>query len=85
MKKYPLTLVFLLLMLVGYSQSKPAKKEKPPTAKEMEEMQKEMRAFVTFVQREVLHRPPEDQSKFKTALVRVPTPVLIRAKKSSER
>ena len=52
---------------------------------QMEEMQKEMRAFVTFVQREVLHHPPEDQSRFKTALVRVPPPVLIRAKKRGER
>ena len=52
---------------------------------QMEEMQKEMRAFVTFVQREVMHRPPEDQSKFKTALVRVPPPILIRTRKSSER
>lgn len=53
--------------------------------KQMEKMQKDMRAFVEFVQREVLHHPPEDQSKLKTALVRVPPPVLIRAKKSSER
>lgn len=53
--------------------------------KQMEKMQKEMRAFVEFVQGEVLHHPPEDQSKLKTALVRVPPPVLIRTKRNSER
>lgn len=53
--------------------------------KQMEKMQKEMRAFVEFVRREVLQHPPEDQSKFRTALVRVPPPILIRTKKSSER
>lgn len=52
---------------------------------QMEEMQKEMRAFVEFVQREVLHHPPEDLAKFKTALVRVPPPILIRTKKNQER
>lgn len=51
----------------------------------MEEMQKEMQAFVEFVQQEVVHRPPEDQSKIHNALVRVAPPVLIRAKKSDER
>jgi MerR family transcriptional regulator/heat shock protein HspR len=53
--------------------------------KQMEEMQKEMRAFVEFVQHEVLHHPPEDQSKFRTALVRVPPPALIRTKKNDQR
>ena len=48
-------------------------------------MQKEMRAFVEFVQQEVLHRAPEDQSRLKNALVRIPPPILIRTKKSSER
>jgi MerR family transcriptional regulator/heat shock protein HspR len=52
---------------------------------QMEEMRREMQAFVEFVQREVLHRPPEDQSKLKNALVRVPPPILIRAKKSEDR
>ena len=52
---------------------------------QMEEMQKEMRAFVEFVQQEVLHRAPEDQSRLKNALVRIPPPILIRTKKSSER
>ena len=53
--------------------------------KQMEKMQKDMRAFVEFVQREMLDHPPEDPSKFKNAIVRVPPPMLIRAKKSSER
>ncbi|MBI4166312.1 MAG: helix-turn-helix transcriptional regulator [Acidobacteria bacterium] len=53
--------------------------------KQMEEMQKEMRAFVEFVQGEVLHHPQEDQSKFRTALVRIPPPVLIRTKKNEPR
>lgn len=53
--------------------------------KQMEKMQKEMRTFVEFVQREVLHQPQEDQSRFRNALVRVPPPVLIRTKKGSER
>jgi len=53
--------------------------------RQMMEMQKEMQAFVEFVQREVLHRPPEDQSKFQSALVRVPPPILTRARKSDER
>ncbi len=53
--------------------------------KRMAEMEKEMQAFVEFVQSEVLNRPPEDQSKFKNALVRVAPPVLIRAKKNDER
>jgi MerR family transcriptional regulator/heat shock protein HspR len=53
--------------------------------KQMTEMQREMQAFVEFVQREVLHHPAEDQSKLSNALVRVPPPVLIRTRKSDER
>ena len=49
--------------------------------KQMAEMQREMQAFVEFVQSEVLHHPPEDESKFRNALVRVPPPVLIRTKR----
>ena len=51
----------------------------------MEEMQREMQAFVDFVQKDLLHRPPEDQNKFQNALVRVAPPVLIRAKRNNER
>jgi MerR family transcriptional regulator/heat shock protein HspR len=53
--------------------------------KQMEEMQKEMQAFVEFVQKEVLGRPPEDQAKFQNALVRVTPPLIIRASKKDER
>src|SRR3989304_3730366 len=54
----------------------------PEDLEQLEKMQKDMRAFVEFVQNEVLHHPPEDQSKFRTALVRVPPPALIRTKKN---
>src|SRR3954467_13839321 len=42
MKKYLLAFAFLFVMVAGFSQGKPTKKEKPPTEKEMEEMKKEM-------------------------------------------
>ena len=51
----------------------------------MEEMQKEMQAFVEFVQKEVVLRPPEDPSKVQNALLRIAPPALIRAKKREER
>jgi MerR family transcriptional regulator/heat shock protein HspR len=51
----------------------------------MAEMQKEMQAFVEFVQTEVTQRPPEDPSKVQNALVRIAPPALIRAKKREER
>lgn len=47
----------------------------------MEEMQKEMRAFVEFVQKELVNRPPEDQEKFRNALVRIAPPRIIRMQK----
>lgn len=47
----------------------------------MEEMHKEMQAFVEFVQKEVVNRPPEDQEKIRNALVRVAPPRLIRMQK----
>jgi MerR family transcriptional regulator/heat shock protein HspR len=53
--------------------------------RQMAEMRREMQAFVEFVQREVLHQPAEDQAKFRTALVRVPPPILIRRKNTDER
>ncbi|MBZ5542843.1 MAG: helix-turn-helix transcriptional regulator [Acidobacteriia bacterium] len=53
--------------------------------KRMAVMEKEMQAFVEFVQKELLGRPPEDQSKFQNALVRIAPPYLIRAKKNDER
>lgn len=53
--------------------------------RQMEEMQKEMQAFVEFVQKELVNTPPEDQAKIKNALVRVPPPIIIRSKRSGER
>lgn len=53
--------------------------------KRMTEMEKEMQAFVEFVQKELFNRPPGDHAKIQNALVRVAPPVLIRAKKSDER
>ena len=53
--------------------------------KQMAEMQREMQAFVEFVQRDVLHRSPEDQLRFQNALVRVPPPILIRTTRKDER
>ena len=53
--------------------------------KRMTEMEKEMQAFVEFVQKELFNRPPGDHVKIQNALVRVAPPVLLRAKKSDER
>ena len=53
--------------------------------KRMKEMEKEMQAFVEFVQKELFNRPPEDHAKFQNALVRVAPPVLIRSKKTGKR
>jgi len=53
--------------------------------KRMAEMEKEMQAFVEFVQKELLGRPPEDRAKFQNALVRIAPPHLIRTKRSDER
>ena len=38
MKNYLLAILFSLVIVPGFSQPKPSKKEKPPTAKEMEDM-----------------------------------------------
>lgn len=53
--------------------------------KRMEEMQKEMQAFVEFVRQEMLIRPAEAQDRIQNALVRVAPSRLIRARKSEER
>jgi MerR family transcriptional regulator/heat shock protein HspR len=53
--------------------------------KRMAEMEKEMQAFVEFVQKELLGHPPEDQAKLQNALVRIAPPHLIRAKRNDER
>ncbi len=46
--------------------------------KRMEEMQKEMQAFVEFVRQEMLDRSAEAQDRIQNALVRVAPPRLIR-------
>ncbi|MGD0921877.1 MAG: helix-turn-helix transcriptional regulator [Terriglobia bacterium] len=51
----------------------------------MEEMQKEMQAFVEFVRREMLGRSAEAEDRIQNALVRVAPPRLIRTKKNDER
>ena len=53
--------------------------------RQMEKMQEDMRAFVEFVQREVVRHPAENEPGSKTAMVRVPPPILIRTKKNNER
>jgi len=45
----------------------------------MEEMQREMQAFVEFVRKELLERPEETRGRIQNALVRVAPPHLIRA------
>ena len=47
----------------------------------MQKMQKEMQAFVSYVQEEVLTRPPIDQERIQNALVRVAPPYLIRTQR----
>jgi MerR family transcriptional regulator/heat shock protein HspR len=51
----------------------------------MDEMQKEMHAFVEFVRRQMLDRSAEAEDRIQNALVRVAPPRLIRTKKNDER
>jgi MerR family transcriptional regulator/heat shock protein HspR len=44
----------------------------------MKEMQEEMKAFVDYVQKELMKRPPESRERIENALVRVAPPVLTR-------
>ena len=53
--------------------------------KRMATMESEMQAFVEFVQKELLGRPPEDQAKLQNALVRIAPPYLTRTRKNDER
>ncbi|MEJ2007828.1 MAG: helix-turn-helix transcriptional regulator [Acidobacteriota bacterium] len=53
--------------------------------KRMDEMQKEMRAFVRFVEKEILNRTGESSEEAQNALVRVIPPYLIRMQRSKER
>lgn len=50
--------------------------------KRMEEMQKEMRAFVKYVEKEVKTRTGEPPEEMQNALVRVVPPYLIRTQRS---
>ncbi len=53
--------------------------------KRMDEMQKEMQAFVKFVEREIFSRTGESNEEVQNALVRVIPPYLIRMQRSKER
>ncbi len=46
----------------------------------MDEMQKQMQAFVDFVQKELLGRPPAERERIENALVRVGPPYLVRTR-----
>ncbi len=48
----------------------------------MEEMQKEMQAFVKYVEKEIFSRPEESSEEMRNALVRVIPPYLIRRRPS---
>lgn len=50
----------------------------------MQKMQEEMRAFVEYVQKEILPPSPLDQERIRNALVRVPPPYLIRTRSASK-
>jgi MerR family transcriptional regulator, heat shock protein HspR len=52
--------------------------------KRMDEMQKEMQAFVEFVQTEVMPRPAENRGQVENALVRIAPPRLIRLRSRKE-
>ena len=53
--------------------------------KRMQEMEKEMQAFVEFVRKELLERSAETPDRIQNALVRVAPPILTRAKKNDKR
>jgi MerR family transcriptional regulator/heat shock protein HspR len=50
----------------------------------MEEMQKEMQAFVEFVRQELVARSGESQERIENALVRIAPPRLTRTKRNQE-
>jgi MerR family transcriptional regulator/heat shock protein HspR len=50
----------------------------------MEEMQKEMQAFVEFVRKELLERAGESREQIENALVRIAPPRLTRTKRNQE-
>jgi len=53
--------------------------------KRMDEMQKEMQAFVKFVEKEIFSHTGESSEEVQNALVRVIPPYLIRMQRSKER
>ena len=66
MKKYLLAFVLLLVVVAGFSQAKPTKKEKPPTEKEMEEMRKEM-------EKAMEEMSPEDKKMMDSMGIKMPS------------
>jgi len=52
--------------------------------KRMEEMQKEMQAFVKYVEKEIFDRAGESSEEMQNALVRVIPPYLIRTERSKD-
>lgn len=52
--------------------------------KRMEEMQKEMQAFVKYVEREIINRPRASAEETQNAMVRVIPPYLIRTLRTRE-
>ena len=50
----------------------------------MQKMQEEMQAFVEYVQKVILNRPPLDQEGIQNALVRLVPPYLIRTRTASK-
>ena len=46
----------------------------------MSEMEREMQAFVEYVQKEIFERPPVDAERMRTALMRVGQPPIVRSR-----
>ena len=70
MKNYLLAILFSLVIVPGFSQPKPSKKEKPPTAKEMEDMQKEMQKEMDKAMKEM---SPEDKKMMDSMGFKMPS------------
>jgi len=49
----------------------------------MKQIEEEMQAFVEYVQKELVNRPPQERERLQNALVRVAPPYLIRSRNSS--
>ena len=70
MKNYLLAILFSLVIVPGFSQPKPSKKEKPPTAKEIEDMQKEMEKEMEKGMKEM---SPEDKKMMDSMGFKMPS------------